>query len=415
MAKAESTYFQKRRLEEFERTCLNDSNLNQSTIDTFKNYKDEQTPEGNINKIIKHNKNASGRSTAEDNTEFKVPSMLRSFCAPPEKFAAPEPRRKISFNRSAISASHNQEVRNSKRFSHQEKSLLNAGFMDGSVIDDSYMSQVSLDSRTINKGFINSSLSISSLIDSTTYDNASKSPTTSDESDEVTVNISKITTMRTDTSYRVSNTVCYNSQYFDNSTSCSTTQNSTNWHMNRMLMEDADASSVISFVDQNKTKPEDEYLFLALNASSSSAITNKRRSSSYSEAKVVTRQTIGEDGNVAKTLFNCKICLKSFSSMIDYQEHIEEVHESSKNLSCSFCPRKFCLEENLATHTQQHKNPSKVSVGFEADTNESQRRSINRHREISLRRKSFACECGKSFNYSFSLGKHQQICNAERN
>ena len=405
MAKAESTYFQKRRLEEFERTCLNESNLEESIIDTLKIETSEELPI----KIINQSKHASSSSTSKDISKFKVPSIPKSYCDEPKNLTAPELPRRISFNQSAIYASQNQEVRNSKRFSQQEKSLLNAGFMDGSVIDDSYLSQVSLESRTINKGFMNSNLSMNSLTDSTSYDNLFKPSPTADESCDFTINVSQVTNVRHETTYAASNTVCYNSEYFDNSANYSTTQNSTNWHINRKLMEDADASSIISFTDQNKTKPEDEYLFLALNASSSSSVTSKRRSSACSEFKV-TRPSKGEAGIAPETLFNCKTCLKSFSNLIDYQEHIEKVHESSKKLSCSFCPRKFCLEKNLAAHIQQHENPSKVSEIFEADTNESQHRSINRHREISLRRKSFSCKCGKSFNYNFSLVKHQQIC-----
>ncbi|XP_025115211.1 zinc finger protein 58-like [Pomacea canaliculata] len=109
--------------------------------------------------------------------------------------------------------------------------------------------------------------------------------------------------------------------------------------------------------------------------------------------------------------FVCKVCNMSYSSVIQYLQHMKQNHED-KIFQCQSCGKTFSSLQYLKAHMKQHQEPR-----FACDVcgkKFTYKCNLNAHRSSHYSEKPFQCNvCMKSFRLKFLLKCHMRCHNQE--
>ncbi|KAM8924047.1 uncharacterized protein RCH25_008815 [Pelodytes ibericus] len=150
----------------------------------------------------------------------------------------------------------------------------------------------------------------------------------------------------------------------------------------------------------------------------------KAKSSAPKPDKIITCNECGRTFNKLKAyiahhrthsfprMYNCSECPESFTNNADLFKHYQT--HKVKDLSCSYCGKRFYYKTNLAIHQKSHTGQKPFSCP-ECGKTFTYNSYLVRHQKTHRGEKPFSCsECGKSFTRGSYLVHHQRIHTGEK-
>ncbi|XP_055682143.1 zinc finger protein 184-like [Lutzomyia longipalpis] len=148
------------------------------------------------------------------------------------------------------------------------------------------------------------------------------------------------------------------------------------------------------------------------------AIKHDRRQFKKTSPSKVAKKTRKRKKKVLKSNFRetCKICQKSYVSLIGFQQHMMAKHSELQELAihqCTECPKKFVARQLLISHQKSHL-PEEEKKLFHCESclaKFSAKSSLKIHiNTIHKNEKKFICDiCGKTFGTKGNLSEHCKI------
>ena len=118
---------------------------------------------------------------------------------------------------------------------------------------------------------------------------------------------------------------------------------------------------------------------------------------------------------VPEKKYDCLLCGKNFTSLKNYNLHIQRSHTKEKTFKCQLCNKSFKYSSDLLKHNVIHTDVKLFHCNF-CDKKFRTKTNQKVHEQSHKNNKKYVCEnCGKGFSKAFNLRRHLETAHSKEN